>query len=52
MFIAGMDGYLGWSLSRHLTWRGHEARTATATGTGSGLLANRPGGLDGKRRQL
>ena len=23
MFIAGMDGYLGWSLAQHLTQRGH-----------------------------
>lgn len=24
VFIAGMDGYLGWSLAKHLTRRGHE----------------------------
>lgn len=24
IFIAGMDGYLGWSLAQHLTLRGHE----------------------------
>ena len=24
MFIAGMDGYLGWSLAQHLAARGHE----------------------------
>ena len=24
IFIAGMDGYLGWSLAQYLTGRGHE----------------------------
>jgi len=24
VFIAGVDGYLGWSLSQYLTARGHE----------------------------
>jgi UDP-sulfoquinovose synthase len=30
MFIAGMDGYLGWSLAQHLTRRGHEVAGADA----------------------
>lgn len=30
MFIAGMDGYLGWSLAQHLTSRGHEVAGADA----------------------
>jgi len=28
IFIAGMDGYLGWSLAKHLTRRGHEVAGA------------------------
>jgi UDP-sulfoquinovose synthase len=28
IFIAGIDGYLGWSLARHLTERGHEVAGA------------------------
>lgn len=28
MPIAGMDGYLGWSLAVHLAWRGHEVAGA------------------------
>lgn len=28
IFIAGMDGYLGWSLAQHLTARGHEVAGA------------------------
>ncbi len=28
MFIAGMDGYLGWSLAQHLARRGHEVAGA------------------------
>ena len=28
VFIAGMDGYLGWSLAQHLTSRGHEVAGA------------------------
>ena len=27
-FIAGMDGYLGWSLAQYLTARGHEVAGA------------------------
>ena len=30
MFIAGMDGYLGWSLAQHLAGRGHEVAGADA----------------------
>ncbi len=30
MFIAGMDGYLGWSLAQHLARRGHEVAGADA----------------------
>jgi len=30
MFIAGMDGYLGWSLAQHLAGRGHEIAGADA----------------------
>lgn len=30
MFIAGMDGYLGWSLAQHLARRGHEIAGADA----------------------
>lgn len=30
MFIAGMDGYLGWSLGQHLARRGHEIAGADA----------------------
>jgi UDP-sulfoquinovose synthase len=30
MFIAGMDGYLGWSLAQHLVRRGHEIAGADA----------------------
>src|ERR1700680_1273703 len=30
MLIAGMDGYLGWSLAQHLTLRGHEVAGADA----------------------
>jgi UDP-sulfoquinovose synthase len=30
MFIAGMDGYLGWSLAQHLGRRGHEIAGADA----------------------
>ncbi|MCC7206749.1 MAG: NAD-dependent epimerase/dehydratase family protein, partial [Anaerolineae bacterium] len=28
VFIAGVDGYLGWSLAQHLTARGHEVAGA------------------------
>jgi len=28
IFIAGVDGYLGWSLAQHLTSRGHEVAGA------------------------
>lgn len=30
VFIAGLDGYLGWSLAQHLTARGHEVAGADA----------------------
>ena len=30
MFIAGMDGYLGWPLAQHLIRRGHEIAGADA----------------------
>jgi len=30
MFIAGMDGYLGWSLAQHLARRGHQVAGADA----------------------
>ncbi len=30
IFIAGLDGYLGWSLAQHLTLRGHEIGGADA----------------------
>jgi UDP-sulfoquinovose synthase len=30
VFIAGMDGYLGWSLAQHLSERGHEVAGADA----------------------
>ena len=30
MFIAGMDGYLGWSLAQHLARRGHDVAGADA----------------------
>ena len=30
VFIAGIDGYLGWSLAQHLTARGHEVAGADA----------------------
>jgi UDP-sulfoquinovose synthase len=30
IFIAGVDGYLGWSLAQHLTSRGHEVAGADA----------------------
>ena len=30
IFIAGMDGYLGWALAQHLTGRGHEVAGADA----------------------
>src|ERR1700734_137766 len=30
MFIAGMDGYLGWSLAQHLVREGHEVAGADA----------------------
>ena len=30
MFIAGMDGYLGWSLAQHLVRGGHEVAGADA----------------------
>jgi nucleoside-diphosphate-sugar epimerase len=30
IFIAGVDGYLGWSLAQNLTSRGHEVAGADA----------------------